>query len=148
VWVILLPTLLALAHTQITLTVVSYAGIALWAAGVTIEATADLQKYTFSQNPKNKGAWIETGVWRYSRHPNYFGEILAWVGVYICVAPVLTPLEAWIGLIGPIFIACLLIFVSGIPPLEKHADEKWGSDPDYQAYKRSTSVLIPWRKKA
>jgi len=148
VWVILLPILLALSHTKISLTALSYIGIALWAIGVAIESIADIQKYNFSQDPANKGTWIDTGIWRYSRHPNYFGEILAWIGAYVCVLPILTTLESWIGLISPVFITCLLLFVSGIPPLEKHADEKWGSDPEYQAYKRRTSILIPWRKNA
>jgi steroid 5-alpha reductase family enzyme len=142
VWVILLPTLLALRHPGDS--GVGVAGLVLWAIGLALEATADWQKFRFSANPANQNRWIDTGVWQYSRHPNYFGEILVWTGVFIYTLPALTGLEWLIGLASPLFITTLLLFVSGLPILEKSADARWGSQPAYQAYKRRTSILVPW----
>jgi steroid 5-alpha reductase family enzyme len=101
-----------------------------------------LQKYNF--NKLKTGKWISIGLWKYSRHPNYFGEILCWIGIYIFAFSSLTNLDKLIALISPAYIAFLLIFVTGLPPLEKFADEKWGKDKEYQKYKKRTSILIPW----
>ncbi len=143
VWIILIPSLLALSHTEISFTILSYGGTAVWASGLLLEAVADLQKYRFNQDVANKGKWIDHGVWHVSRHPNYMGEMLVWVGIYLVVLPTLTITQSLIGAAGPLFIISLLLFVSGIPPLEKSADMRWGDNPDYQAYKRRTSILIP-----
>lgn len=148
VWVILLPALMALLSDSMTFTAVSFAGVLIWATGLLIEATADWQKYQFSQKPTNKNKWIETGIWRYSRHPNYFGEILVWIGVYLFVVSSLTPLQALIGLVSPLFIMCLLLFVSGIPILEKSADKRWGDNKKYREYKQQTSILLPLPRKS
>lgn len=145
VWVLMLPIGL-LSNETTSLAPLSMIGIALWAIGVIIESVADAQKYAFHENPANKGKWIESGIWRYSRHPNYFGEILVWVGVYVTVVPALTGASALIGLVSPIFIAALLLFVSGVPPLEKSADKRWGNDPAYKRYKQSTSLIVPLPK--
>ena len=83
----------------------------------------------------NTGKWIDTGLWKFSRHPNYFGEILLWIGLYIYTLPSLQGIELLIGLLSPLFIAVLIIFVSGIPLLEKGADKRWGDNPKYQKYK-------------
>lgn len=143
VWVILIPSLLALSHTTVTFTTLSYVGFGIWGTGLLLEAVADIQKYRFNQDVRNKGMWIDTGVWHYSRHPNYMGEMLVWVGVYLVVFATLTPIQTLVSLVGPLFIISLLLFVSGIPPLEKGADKRWGDNPDYRAYKRRTSLLIP-----
>ena len=92
--------------------------------------------------PANKGKFINTGLWSWSRHPNYFGEIVLWIGVAIIALPVLRGWQ-WATLISPIFIILLLTRLSGVPLLEKRADEKWGGQPDYEAYKAGTSVLVP-----
>ena len=117
-------------------------GAALWAIGFAIEVAADLQKSRFNADPANRGRFIQTGLWARSRHPNYFGEILLWVGVAIAAFPVL---HGWqlVTLISPFFVALLLIRVSGIPLLEKRADAKWGGQADYEEYKKRTPVLIP-----
>ncbi|WP_022868351.1 DUF1295 domain-containing protein [Schaalia vaccimaxillae] len=78
----------------------------------------------------------------WSRHSNYFGEILLWIGTFIIVAPVLQGWQ-WVAVLSPFFVVFLLTRVSGIPLLEKKADRKWGDRTDYQRYKRATSVLIP-----
>lgn len=117
-------------------------GFLVWLVGFSIEVAADTQKSRFNANPKNKGKFIQTGLWSRSRHPNYFGEIVLWVGVAIIALPVLQGWQ-WIALISPIFVTLLLTRVSGIPQLEKKAYQKWGGQEDYEAYKQNTPVLIP-----
>ncbi|MGB8982540.1 MAG: DUF1295 domain-containing protein [Anaerolineales bacterium] len=117
-------------------------GFLVWVLGFAIEVAADSQKSRFNANPNNKGKFIQTGLWSRSRHPNYFGEILLWVGVAIIALPVLQGWQ-WIALISPVFVTLLLTRVSGVPLLEKKADKKWGGQEDYEAYKKRTPVLIP-----
>lgn len=117
-------------------------GFLLWLFGFTFEAIADNQKNRFREDPANKGKFIQTGLWAKSRHPNYFGEILLWIGVAIIAMPVLQGWQ-WIVMISPLFVTLLLTRISGIPMLEKRADEKWGGQEDYEAYKKRTPVLIP-----
>lgn len=117
-------------------------GALIWVLGFAIEATADAQKNRFRADPENKGKFIDTGLWSWSRHPNYFGEIVLWVGVAIITLPVLRGWQ-WVTLISPLFVALLLTRVSGVPILEKRSDEKWGGQEDYEAYKERTPVLIP-----
>lgn len=117
-------------------------GIVVWAVGMLIEVVADAQKTAFRADPANKGRFIRTGLWSRSRHPNYFGEILAWIGVALVAAPVFEGWQ-WIGLLSPVFVILLLTRVSGVPLLERKADERWGGDADYEAYKTATPVLVP-----
>jgi steroid 5-alpha reductase family enzyme len=118
------------------------AGLLIWIFGFAIEVAADSQKSRFKADPHNKGKFIHSGLWARSRHPNYFGEIVLWIGVAVIALPVLRGWQ-WFALISPVFVAVLLTRVSGIPMLEQSADEKWGGQPDYEAYKASTPVLIP-----
>ena len=117
-------------------------GFLVWVLGFSIEVAADAQKSRFGANPENKGKFIQTGLWSRSRHPNYFGEIVLWVGVTIIAFPVLQGLQ-WIALISPVFVTLLITKISGVPLLEKKADQKWGGQADYEAYKKKTPVLIP-----
>jgi steroid 5-alpha reductase family enzyme len=116
-------------------------GIAVWSVGMLIEIVADRQKSDFKKEAGNAGRFINVGLWAWSRHPNYFGEILLWTGMAIVAVPVLQGWQ-WATLISPLFVTLLLTRVSGIPLLEKKADERWGGQADYEAYKRSTPVLI------
>ena len=109
-----------------------------------MESIADHQKYRFRDDPKNKNKWITHGLWQYSRHPNYFGEILVWTGIYLFAFPHLPYNHRLLGIISPLYIFCLLYFVSGVPMLERSANKRWGKDPAYQAYKKKTKVLIPF----
>jgi len=117
-------------------------GSLVWVLGFTLEVVADYQKSRFNADPNHKGKFIQSGLWSRSRHPNYFGEIVLWVGVMIIALPVLQGWQ-WVALISPVFVILLLTRVSGIPLLEKKADQKWGRQADYEAYKKTTPVLIP-----
>ena len=117
-------------------------GFLVWVFGFVIEVLADSQKSRFSAKPENKGKFIQTGLWSRSRHPNYFGEIVLWVGVAIIALPVLQGWQ-WVAMISPVFVTFLLTRVSGVPLLEKKADKKWGGQEDYETYKKKTPVLIP-----
>lgn len=117
-------------------------GFLVWLFGFAIEVVADRQKSIFKANPENADKFINSGLWSWSRHPNYFGEIVLWIGVTIIALPILTGWQ-WVSLISPVFITVLLTRISGIPMLEQRADQKWGGQPEYEAYKKRTSVLIP-----
>jgi steroid 5-alpha reductase family enzyme len=117
-------------------------GIAIWIAGFAIEVIADQQKSVFKRDPANEGRFISTGLWAWSRHPNYFGEIALWTGIAIMAIPLLSGWR-WVVLISPVFVTLLLTRVSGIPMLEARAQKRWGDDAEFQAYTRNTSVLIP-----
>ena len=121
--------------------VVGYVGIAVWLIGILIEIVADRQKSAFRADPANKGRFIRTGLWAWSRHPNYFGEIVLWVGMAIIAIPVLEGWQ-WATLVSPVFVIFLLTKVSGVPMLEKAADERWGGQDDYETYKHNTPVLV------
>jgi steroid 5-alpha reductase family enzyme len=117
-------------------------GALIWLFGFGFEVIADNQKSKFRANPENKGKFIRSGLWSKSRHPNYFGEIVLWVGVAIIALPVLRG-WGWVAIISPLFVTVLLTRISGVPMLEKSADEKWGGQEDYETYKENTPVLIP-----
>ncbi len=145
VWVILLPPLIFFS-SEIKVSLLSWLGLAIWFIGLTIETISDLQKYQFNKHNK-EDKWISTGLWKYSRHPNYFGEILCWIGVYLFTFSSLTSIQKIFALNSPIFITILLLFVTGIPKLENYANKKWGKLKEYKEYKRKTSILIPWFSK-
>jgi steroid 5-alpha reductase family enzyme len=142
VWLIMLAASQALVRGG-RFNIWAVVGLVVWVVGFASETVADSQKFSFRNNPQNKGRWIHNGLWRYSRHPNYFGEIVIWIGIYIYALSALNFGEAIVGLLSPLTIAVLLLFVSGIPPLEKSADQRWGKLKDYQDYKARTSLLVP-----
>lgn len=121
---------------------IAIVGIAVWVAGFALESVADRQKSAFRRNPANEGRFITSGLWAWSRHPNYFGEIVLWTGIAVMAVPVLSGWR-WITLISPVFVVLLLTRVSGIPMLEARADKRWSGDPAYEEYVSRTPVLIP-----
>jgi steroid 5-alpha reductase family enzyme len=121
---------------------VALIGFLIWLFGFAFEVIADTQKSRFREDPANKGKFIQSGLWAKSRHPNYFGEIVLWVGVAIIAIPVLQGWQ-WVTMVSPLFVALLITRISGVPLLEKRADEKWGGQEDYEAYKKQTPTLIP-----
>ena len=144
IWVVLLPLLLLSGmREQPPLGPLDLAGFALWVIGFLIETFADQQKFAFRNNPENSGRWIQSGFWKYSRYPNYFGEILLWWGLWVAALPALSG-WLYLSVIGPAFITFILVKISGIPLLEKEHERKYGTDPAFQAYVRQTSLLFPW----
>ncbi len=127
---------------EVPLGLIAFAGLAFWLAGFAIEVVADAQKSRFKADPANQDAFIDVGLWRWSRHPNYFGEIVLWIGITLIALPAL---QGWqyATLISPVFVIVLLTKISGVRMLENRSDKRWGNDPAYQAYKASTPVLVP-----
>ena len=143
-WVALTIAAALAAITTITrrdLGLIGLLGFLVWLIGFGIEVVADQQKSRFREDPENAGKFIDRGLWSWSRHPNYFGEIVLWIGVAIIAVPVLNGWQ-YLTLISPIFVIILLTRVSGVPMLERRADEKWGGQADYDDYKTRTSLLI------
>jgi steroid 5-alpha reductase family enzyme len=133
--------------TRKDLDIFAILGFLVWVFGFAFEVIADNQKSRFNADSENKGKFIQTGLWAYSRHPNYFGEIVLWIGIALIAAPVLQGWQ-WVAMISPIFVTFLLTRVSGVPMLEEKADKKWGGQEDYETYKKNTPVLIPRVTKA
>ncbi len=135
-----LPVILIIGGTILPLVTLASLGIAVWLVGFCIEIIADAQLRIFLSAPENRGKIMQDGLWAYSRHPNYFGEILLWWGIGIMTYG--TP-YALIGFMGPLAITLLIVFVSGIPPAEKRASTK----PGWKAYAKKTNALVPWPPK-
>ena len=121
--------------------IVSAIGLIVWIVGFAIEVVADRQKSAFRSDPKNSGRFITTGLWAWSRHPNYFGEFTLWLGIALIALPAL---QGWqyVTLLSPVFVFVLLNKVSGVPALEHRANKKWGDEPAYVAYRDSTPVFF------
>lgn len=116
-------------------------GALVWITGFIFEAVGDAQLARFIKNPANKGKLMQSGLWAYTRHPNYFGEIVQWWGIWLIAMSV--P-YGWIGIIGPITITFLIVKVSGIPLLE----QKMAANPDFSEYRQKVSMLIPLPRKS
>ncbi|MBN1616219.1 MAG: DUF1295 domain-containing protein [Spirochaetales bacterium] len=144
VWIIMLPVsgLVANYGDWSTVPRISLLCALGFVIGLVIETIADVQKYVYKQKATPAPQWMRTGLWSWSRHPNYFGEILVWFSIAGIGIPFYSGLQ-WLFFIGPLYITFLLLFVSGIPLLEKAADAKWADNPEYRAYRSATSVLIP-----
>ena len=122
-----------------------YLGLLIWFIGILFEIIADEQKRRFRLNEKNRGKFISSGLWSISRHPNYFGEIILWIGIAIISLPTLSGFQ-YVTLISPLFIYLLLTRISGVNLLEESSDKKWGDLQEYEQYKRETPVLVPFIK--
>lgn len=145
VWTVSLPTTIINSKEAAGvsgLTALDYVGWTVYGVGVVLEATADQQKLFYKRTPESRGRWTDVGVWAWSRHPNFFGEICVWLGLYLSA---LNDLEGGehAAVLSPIFITLLLMFVSGVPLLEQSADKRYAKREEYREYKRRTSVLVP-----
>lgn len=135
-YLISLPVMIVNHSTVNDFGILDFVGITVWVLGFYFESTGDKQLKQFVSNPKNKGKIMDNGLWRYSRHPNYFGEVTLWWGIFIMAISI--P-QAFFTIIGPITITILILFVSGIPLLEK----KYEGRKDFEEYKKRTSIFFP-----
>lgn len=132
------PVLLMLVHpTPRGVGLLTVAGVAAWVIGFLFQSIGDYQLDCFVANKANRGKIMMSGLWRYSRHPNYFGESLMWWGIAIAVIPLTT--QPLIGFVGPVLITFLLLKVSGVPLLEP----RWEGNPAWDSYKKRTSMFVP-----
>lgn len=129
------------SQERVPLSLLDIIGICIWLTGITIEIIADLQKSQFKQNSNNDGKFINTGLWSWSQHPNYFGEIILWLGIAIIAIPVLSGLQ-WLCLLSPVFVFLLLRYISGVNLSHEIGDKRWGNNPDYLQYRKNTPVLL------
>ncbi|KAJ3416388.1 hypothetical protein HDV05_001956 [Chytridiales sp. JEL 0842] len=150
IWIFLtaLPAYIVIGNspfTQPSLHVSDFVGIAVWAFGFVVEVTADTQKQIFKNKFPND--FIRTGIWKYSRYANYNGEITLWIGFFILCARGFVESWQWVAVISPVFVACLILLVSGVPLLEKSSEKRYGKNPDYIHYKSITSTFFLWPPK-
>ena len=137
-WLLSMPVTAAVsADTNYELYWLDFLGIAIFAIGFLFEAIGDWQLLRFQKNPANEGTVLDSGFWRYTRHPNYFGESLVWWGIFIVALAAGAP---WWMVFSPIMITFFLLKVSGVSMLEKTIDER---RPEYAEYKRRTSAFFP-----
>jgi len=130
------------ACTNTVLGALDIAGWCVWGMAFAIEVIADRQKDAFRRNPENKGKFITSGLWAYSRHPNYFGEICMWIGICLSGSSCFQG-ATWVAWISPVTTCFLLLKVSGVPMLEKKGEETWGEWPEYKWYMQHTPCIVP-----
>lgn len=134
---VIMPVLLIVGQEQPSINPLDGLGVLVWLSGFLFETIGDRQLAAFIKDPANRGKLMTGGLWRFTRHPNYFGEAILWWGMAILA---LSAPRGFLGLIGPTVITFLLLFVSGVPLLEK----KYRGRPDFEAYKRKTPIFFPW----
>ena len=134
------------SESKMAIDVFAVIGTLIWIFGFSIEVIADQQKTNFKDDPANKDSFITVGLWSWSRHPNYFGEMVLWIGIAVIAFPVLIGWQL-VALISPIFVIFLLTRISGITMLESRGYKKWKDDPAYIDYLERTSVLVPFPPK-
>ena len=130
------------SESKMAIDIFAVVGTLIWIFGFSIEVIADQQKTNFKDDPANKDKFITVGLWSWSRHPNYFGEMVLWIGIALIAFPVLIGWQL-VALISPIFVIFLLTKISGVTMLESRGNKKWGDDEEYKNYLKNTSVLIP-----
>ncbi len=135
-FLVVTPVLLINKNSGSTLNALDFLGMGIWLIGFCFESIGDAQLKRFIKDPANKGRLMQRGLWAYTRHPNYFGEVTQWWGLWLAALSV--PV-GWVGVIGPITITFLILKVSGVPMLEK----KMAENPEFAEYKRRVSMFIP-----
>jgi steroid 5-alpha reductase family enzyme len=136
-----IPFIIICSNTKPAISAIEYIGALLWLISIIGEGVADYQLKQFKGNPENKGKVCSVGLWHYSRHPNYFFQLMIWISVLIFALP---SQYGWVAVICPLSIAYLIFKVTGIPMTEGQSIRSKGDL--YRAYQRSTSVFIPWFK--
>jgi steroid 5-alpha reductase family enzyme len=136
-FLVALPMLIINRSTGIPFSFLNGIGVCVWLLGFLFESVGDAELARFASDPLNRGKILQSGLWLYTRHPNYFGEVLQWWGIWLVSLGV--P-GGWLGIVGPLTITFLILKVSGIPMLEK----KMAENPYFAEYKRRTNVFLPW----
>jgi steroid 5-alpha reductase family enzyme len=136
-WIVSLPVQLGQVAPGDAFTVLDGAGVALYAVGLAFETVGDAQLARFRSDPANAGAVMDRGLWRYTRHPNYFGDFCVWWGIFLVA---LSSAGAAGSVVGPLVMSFLLLRVSGVPMLERSIRKR---RPDYERYARQTSAFFP-----
>jgi steroid 5-alpha reductase family enzyme len=136
-FVIAFPIILVNHSPEKGITFTDFIGVILWLVGFFFEATGDYQLSKFKRKKENKGKIMTEGLWKYTRHPNYFGEIMIWWGIFFIA---LSVQNGWTAIISPLLITFLLLKVSGVVMLEK----KYKKNKEFEEYARRTSAFIPW----
>lgn len=139
--VVLLPILAAISTPTASMPFLAFLGVAVWIIGFLFESIGDEQLDAFIKKPENKGKIMQYGLWKYTRHPNYFGEMTMWWGMWILAVGV--SWVYWWTILSPLLITFLLLKVSGVPLLEK----KWDGNEEFEVYKSKTSAVFPWKPK-
>jgi steroid 5-alpha reductase family enzyme len=137
---IALPIVFVNFSDRADLTLVDFLGVCVWCNGFVFEAVGDNQLRQFKKRPGNKGKIITTGLWRYTRHPNYFGEVILWWGIFLLA---LSVENGWIASLSPLLITFLLLRVSGVAMLEK----KYAGNAEFEAYAKRTNAFFPGSQK-
>lgn len=140
IWILALPIMIGLQLDDLSL---SWGVVLLWSLGFVIEAIADYQKMAFRQKIENKALFIDTGMYKYIRHPNYIGEIIIWTAIFLYIAPSISGLQ-WMAIISPLWIIVLLVGISGIPLIEQSNSLKYKDNKSYWQYVKRTKRLIPF----
>jgi len=144
VFITLLPTLILNSERRaVPVGVRDYVGWTMWGLGFLVEVVADMQKSIFKADPRNEGKFITSGLWSYSRHPNYFGEISLWFGIYISCSSVFKGFQ-YFSVLSPVTVMLLITKLSGVPLLEQQGLAKWGHLPEYKKYLEDVPVLVPF----
>jgi len=139
-YIIILPVLFVNKNSGVNLNFIDGLGALVWIVGFFFEVVGDVQLKKFLINPINKGHLMQAGLWKYTRHPNYFGEVTQWWGLWLIAINISS---GWFSIIGPLTITILILKISGIPLLEKRMAE----NPEFAEYKKRTSIFIPWPPK-
>ncbi|MBK9737358.1 MAG: DUF1295 domain-containing protein [Saprospiraceae bacterium] len=140
IWIIALPVMIGLGGKNLN---IHFFAVLLWMIGMIIETIADWQKFMFRNRKPAANSFIDYGLFTYIRHPNYLGEILIWVSIFWYISPALVGYE-WLSVVSPLWVIALLLWISGIPLIEKTNLTKYKDNPEFKAYTERTWRLIPW----
>lgn len=148
VWLVSLPFLIGLSKSAEQVSSIEghwlvISGMIIWIVGFIIESIADRQKFKFRLDNSNDGKFMDRGLFSIVRYPNYLGEMMAWIGIFLAVVPLLQGWE-WLSIVSPLWVSTLLLFISGIPLLERSMQKRYGDQKAFQEYKKNTNKLIPY----
>jgi steroid 5-alpha reductase family enzyme len=151
IWIFLtaFPVFVVIGNPSLTQSAIywpDYLGLSIWIFGFVFECVADYQKQVFKT--KYPADFMSTGLYAYCRYPNYFGEVVLWIGVFVIAQSGFVESWQWVTIISPLFVFCLIFFVSGVALSEKNSEARYGTKDEFKIYKARTSLFVPWFPKA